>query len=122
MEGSSGRSKWSDERLDDNVGIIHDELRALRELPRSVADLANDVERMATDLNGCYTATRETAAELASYIREERDRLDREREERERKAEQRRLERKSDRRWLVGTGLSSAGLVIAALGLLAGKL
>lgn len=112
-------SKWTDERLDDNIGIIHDELRALRELPRSVADLAGQIEKVDEDVDRCFQQIRETADSLQSYIRGEETRREQERRDREARNEQRRLERKSDRRWLVGTCFTAAGLVIAAIGLLA---
>lgn len=112
-------SKWTDERLDDNIGIIHDELRALRELPRSVADLATQIEKVDDDLDRCFQLTRETSDELRAYIKGEQERREQERRERDNRNEQRRLERKSDRRWLVGTCFTAAGLVIAAIGLLA---
>ena len=39
----------------------------------------------------------------------------------ETRQKEQRKERKSDRRWMVGTGLTSAALVVAALGLFADK-
>lgn len=114
------RSRWTDERLDDNVGIIHDELRALRELPNAMATLAVRIDQVGKDVDNCYVNVRDVAQRLSRYIEDEHKRRETEAEKEELLKEQRRQERKSDRRWLVATGLSSAGLVVAAIGLITG--
>jgi predicted lipoprotein len=111
------RSRWSDERLDDNISIVHDELRALREIPKSVADLAMKVERIEGQVDGCFEASRATRQQLEDYVAGEERRRKEKLLAKEALAEKHRLERKSDRRWLVATGISSAGIVIAALAL-----
>lgn len=91
-----------EQRLTDeleHLRVLRDDLRHMPE------DLAITKERAATAIrssNNCLSAV---------------ERLEGAIQQRERENAQ---ERKSDRRWLLGTVLTSAALIIAALGLLVG--
>ena len=114
------RTVWGDTRLDQEFKSIHEELlrlrplpervaavvdeqRALRELPSRLADMAAEFRYMRKDVGNCFDAIREAE------------------EKRAKREEEQRLERKSDRRWMVGSSMTAASLVIAALALLAGR-
>lgn len=101
------RTRWGDSRLDD----LANELRALREIPGKLAELVVELGYVKKDTAACHGAVRDLRADFTQY-----------REEQEQQHEAHRLERKSDRRWMVGTVLTSAALVIAAMGLLLGHL
>lgn len=103
-EFASIRGELHDLRpLPERVNILTDEMRALRNLPDSLAEFAVEFRYLRRDVGSCFDAIR--VAE----------------EKREHREEEQRLERKSDRRWIFGSAMTAAGLVIAALGLLAGK-
>lgn len=94
-----GRTIWTDARLDD----LHSELLPLRGLLQTVAKHDLAIENNSKDIDGLGN-------KIQTFILEQRE------------AERDRIrERKADRRWLVGTVLTSAALVIAALGLLLDK-
>ena len=114
------RTTWGDSRLDAEFKAIHDELqglrplpervsnlidetRALRSLPERLAEFAVEFRNLRSDVGNCFEAIRDAE------------------DKREKREEEQRLERKSDRRWMVGSAMTAAGLVIAALGILAGK-
>lgn len=103
--------RWSDARLDDKFETITGELTALRKLPERLADVAAEVRNLRRDVDHCFTSLREHRDDFSTYV-----------EEQDKTHEAHRLERKSDRRWMVGTVLTSAALVIAAMGLLVGHL
>lgn len=113
-------SAWGDGRLDQEfreireelhelrpltgrVAALVDEQRAFRDLPARLADLATEFRYMRKDVTACFDAIR---------IAEEK---------RAKREEEQRVERKSDRRWMVGSALTAASLVIASLALLAGR-
>lgn len=90
--------------LPERVNVLTDEMRAMRDVPAKLAEIAVEFRNLSTDVGGCFDAIRESETK------------------RELREEQQRRERKSDRRWMVGTILTSAALVIAAVGLLVGHL
>lgn len=114
--------KWTDSRLDDRFETLTSEVRSLRDIPKAVVELTVKLDQLRTDLGHCFDAIREVRQEVhdAETKREEREE-ERMREDL-RRDEARRQERKSDRHWMVGSAMSAAGLVIAALALLADKL
>lgn len=86
---------------------------------QQVADLDRDIRAfapMAKDVNDLQ----HELGKAASEAKEARVELGELRKSLERREETQRLERKSDRRWLVGTVLTSAALIIAALQVLGG--
>jgi glutathione S-transferase len=91
------RQAWTDERLDDLV-------RRVNGMPERVIRLEQQFANFDADLAELKTASHALVVRL---------------EHRENEQAQ---ERKQDRRWLVGSCFTAAGLVIAALGLLADKL
>lgn len=91
-------SRWNDDRLDDLA-------RQVQELAGVQAELAQMRERLGSvndDTHSCITELRDLKAQL------------------DRRAQTQHEERKSDRRWMIGTLLTTAGLVIAALAVFVG--
>ena len=112
------RTRWGDSRLDDafvalraQIAEVINEVRALRSLPTEIAKLSLLADRHYSDVNACHRAVRELRDDFNAYTEEQAE-----------THEAHRLERKSDRRWMVGTVLTSAALVIGAMGLLLGHL
>lgn len=101
------RTRWGDSRLDD----LANELRALRDIPMKLSELKSELKTLRRDMDACSQSVREHRDDFSTYV-----------EEQEKTNEAHRLERKSDRRWMVGTVLTAAALVIAAMGLLVGHL
>lgn len=93
------RTRWNDDRLDDLAGSV----QVMRDLPQAVAKIGVRMDDARDDVN-------RLGSKVQSYIDEQRD-----------VEKQRRRDRKSDFRWVVGTVLASASLVIAALALFVGK-
>lgn len=89
--------------LPERVSTLTDEMRVMRDLPTRLAEIAVEFRGMREDIGNCFTAIREAEAK------------------REAREEEQRRERKSDRRWMVGSAFTAASLVVATLGLLAGK-
>jgi hypothetical protein len=88
------RLRWTDSRLDDRF-----------------LDQKEDIDR-------AFQAVREVAAKLDTYIENEDKRRAEDRRAKAQATEERRKERKTDRRWIIGTVLTSAGLIIAAMALI----
>lgn len=99
------RIRWTDSRVDD----LANEVRALRDVPKGMGELAVEMRHVQQDTNACHTALRELRDDFQAYC-----------EEQAQTHEAHRLERKSDRRWMIGTALTAAGLVIAAMAILVG--
>src|SRR4051812_21018935 len=89
--------------LPERVNALVDEFRVMRDLPTKLAEIAVEFRGMRADIGNCFEAIRDAEAKRGA------------------REEEQRLERKSDRRWMFGSAMTAAGLVIAALGLLAGK-
>jgi chromosome segregation ATPase len=86
----------------DQIGDLDRDIRSFAPIVKEVNDLTHNLERAATD-------AREARAELGQLRKTLTERQ-----------EVQRLERKSDRRWLVGTVLSSAALIVGAIQVLGG--
>lgn len=97
-------ARWPDERLDD----LADSVRSLDSTVREIAEVTVITRERAAAAIKRSTECVKIVDDLELYLRN--------RDEAQAK------ERKTDRRWLVGTVLSSAGLIIAAVSLLAEKL
>lgn len=102
--------KYTDPLLDEKFETVHNEMRALRDLPMAMGEMKGELKRITEDTNRCHAAVREMREDFERFKDHQSELEDR-----------RRLERKSDRRWIVGTGLTSASLVIAAIALLADR-
>jgi hypothetical protein len=94
------RVKWTDDRLDDQFKTITDELRALRNVPQAMGEIAVELRYIKDD-------TREMRNDFSAYI-----------EEQTQQREAHRVERKSDLRWVLGTIFTAASLIIAAIAIL----
>jgi hypothetical protein len=90
--------------LPERVAVLTDEIRAMRNLPERLAEFAVELRNLRKDVGHCFEAIR--AAE----------------DKREKRDDEQRRERKADRRWIVGSAMTAASLVIAALALLADRL
>jgi hypothetical protein len=90
--------------LPERVSLLTDEMRVMRDVPQKLAEIAVEFRGIRKDVGGCFAAIRE--AETKREVREDAQRK----------------ERKSDRRWMVGSTMTAASLVIGALALLADKL
>lgn len=85
--------RWNDDRLDDLAREVH----VLTDASVTTIRLEGQVEGLAKDLGELIRA-------FSEFKREE-----------SRKETEQHKERKSDRRWMIGTALTSAALVISAL-------
>jgi hypothetical protein len=111
------RTTWGDTRLDDEfaqiradlhdlrplpgrVNTLTDEMRAMRDLPTNLAEFAIEFRGLRKDVGKCFEAIRDAEVK------------------REKREEQQRMERKADRRWIVMSAITAAGLVISAIALL----
>lgn len=117
---NSDRLRWTDSRLDDRFETVTGELRALRDVPTKLGEMKGDVKRVQSDTNALHSSLRELTEDFAAYVEKQQKAHEADRKEREQLHEAQRLERKSDRRWIVGAVFTAAGLIIAAVGLLAG--
>jgi soluble cytochrome b562 len=121
--------RWTDERLDDRFAGIDAQLRRQEGAIQLMADTGMRVvaidgrlQSAVEELRDCregITALGKRLDETAETLREgELAQL----KAKEIEREELRLERKSDRRWLIGTVLTSALLIVAALAALSGYL
>ena len=114
----SGR--WGDERLDDffarfrRVEEIADRVPVMQEQLKTISEDTSTSRRNIHALRNDFT---ESLLKLRKEIADAEERRE-ERHDQERKDEA--MERKKDRRWLVGTILSAAGLIVAAIAVLQG--
>ena len=98
------RYRWTDDRLDDWA-------LSLRELPMAMVEMQGDLKQATAGVHNCHEAVRELREGFDQYKEDERE-----------EKEQERRDRKADRRWTITAIFAAAGLVISALGLLAGRL
>ncbi len=96
------RVAWTDPRLDDAFERIHARLR-------KVEDVSVRLARVEEQLSGVHGDTRQIKTALEARARE------RELERREREKD-----RRNSIKWLVGVGLTTAGIIVAAVGVLQG--
>lgn len=101
--------RWNDDRLDDLARRVDLNAKAFTELSGRLTDIIVEQARLSEkvgdvvhDVSACLTQIEEHRRESAA-----------------RDVVQRR-ERKADRRWMVGTALTVAALIIAALGIFLG--
>lgn len=86
-----------------DVAVLKTEMETVRESLRTIRELPMEVAKIAGALEGC---ARDTA-----YLR---SRIDLREEERKEEKEQAIIDKRSDRRWFVGTSLTTGGLLIAS--------
>jgi hypothetical protein len=101
----SGLIRWNDDRLDDLARQVQRNGQQLEENAKIREELVKVRERLANvsgDTHSCITELRQLKGEL------------------DRRAQVQHEERKADRKWMIGTVLVTAGLVIAALGVFLG--
>lgn len=105
------RLRWTDSRLDDRFDTVTGELRALRDVPQTLGRFEEKLSNLRKDMDGCFAAMRDHRDDFSAYV-----------EEQERTHEAHRIERKTDRRWMIGTVLTTGALIIAAVGIIVGQL
>lgn len=98
-----------EQRVEDLLGQIASQFADLDRDIRAFGPLAKDVGDLQHQMQLALAEAKGARSELADLRKSLQDR-----------AEAQRLERKSDRRWLIGTVLTSAALIIAALQVLGG--
>jgi anti-sigma factor RsiW len=96
------RVRWTDDRLDDAFARVNRRLE-------TVEDVSVRLTRVEGQVKGVHEDTQEIKEAMAVRARDR----EAERQERER-------ERRSNIRWLIGTALSSAAIIVAAVGVLQG--
>lgn len=111
MAGSESRARWPDARLD----AFYAEFQRVLILVEKIAVLETDLRNVAEDTQACRKNLHTLRNELAKTSLAMRNDL-------AAAARTQVEERKSDRRWLIGTCLSTAALIIAAIGVLAGHI
>lgn len=98
-------TRWNDDRLDDLARLVRsqgDQLQALTDMRVEMAGLRDKVEGVQEDTHHCLSDLRDLKKDL------------------EARALSQQKERKADRRWMVATLLTTAGLVVAALAIFLG--
>lgn len=97
--------RWNDDRLDDlaaRVEQIAREYEHILNIRTELAEMRGQIKGVGGDTTECITELRALKTELQTRETTQR------------------LERRADRRWMVGTLLTTAGLVIAALAIFLG--
>lgn len=90
--------RWNDDRLDD----FYEEFRRMVVTVEKVGIIEANLRTVSEDVKACRGNVHALRSDLATA------------------AANQVIERRSDRRWLIGTCLSSAALIIAAVGVLLG--
>lgn len=103
--------RWNDDRLDD----FYEAFRRVSERTEEVGILRTTLERVGEDIKSVRSNVHDLREDITTQSVQWRNDM-------AAVAENQRKERKVDRRWFIGTVLSSAGLVITAVGLLVNKL
>lgn len=98
-----------EQRVEDLVTSLSAQFTNLDEDVRRIAPVVGEVSDLKHQLSLALSEAKGARVELGDL-----------RLSLERRAEAQRLERKTDRRWLVGTVLSSAALIVAAIQVLGG--
>lgn len=114
--------RWTDLRLDDRFAAIASELKDLRKLETNVGVFGEELRNLRRDVDGAALSIKEHRGDFNAYVEDQEKTQEDHRKERAQVAETHRLERKSDRRWMIGTVLTSAALIVAAVGLLLGHI
>lgn len=116
------RPKWTDLRLDDRFAMIAAQVASLRQLEANVGIFGEELRNLRRDVDLASVSIREHRGDFNIYVEHQEKSQELHRRERAEVAESRRLERKVDRRWMIGTVLTSAALIVAALSLLLGHI
>lgn len=98
-----------EQRVQDSLATIATDFKALKEDVRSFAPMVRELDSLKHQLALALTESKGARTEIGEL-----------RVSLEERAERQLQERKMDRRWLVGTVLTSAGLIIVALQVLSG--
>lgn len=97
--------RWNDDRLDDLAAQVKtntNQLLTLGDIRGELIDLRGQMRAMGEDSHECLTDLRQLKKDL------------------DLRAIEQHKERKADRKWVVATALTTAGLIIAALAIFLG--
>lgn len=98
-------SRWNDDRLDDLAQLVRshsDQLNSLLDMRTEMAGLRQKVDDVSEDTHTCVASLDNLKTDL------------------QKRSENQAKERKADRRWMIGTVLATASIVIAALAIFLG--
>jgi chromosome segregation ATPase len=98
-------TRWNDDRLDDLAQSLRsqgNQLNALIDLRVEMAGLTQELNDVSGDTKSCVEALENLKRDL------------------EKRSQEQIKERKADRRWMVATFLTTAGLIVAALAIFLG--
>jgi predicted nucleic acid-binding Zn-ribbon protein len=98
-----------EQRVEDLLTTIAVQFKTLNEDVRSFMPMVREVDNLRHQMTLAHNEAKAARDEIAELRRSLEER-----------AERQQQERKSDRRWLVGTVLTSAGLIILAIQVLGG--
>lgn len=101
--------RWNDDRLDDLANELRRELRQQEERLSIVENIKGELIELRSEVR----ATNKSSDSCIKELRQLKQDL-------ERRAQAQHQERKADRRWMIGTVLATASLVIAALAIFVG--
>jgi hypothetical protein len=97
--------RWNDDRLDDlhdQVRAAHQRIEAMENIRGELIELRTHMSVIGEDSHECLRDLRQLKADL------------------DKRAQDQVKERKADRRWVIATALTTAGLIIAALAIFLG--
>lgn len=105
-------SRWNDDRLDDLARQVQINTDAIKEHLK----IREELIEVKAELRSISDDTHECRADVKSL----KDARDVDRKAQEERDLQQHKERKADRRWMIATALTTAGLIIAALAIFIG--
>jgi uncharacterized protein Yka (UPF0111/DUF47 family) len=98
-------NRWSDDRLDDlarTVRTLAEQVTSLVDMRAEMAGLSQKVTDVSENTHSCVNALEKLKTDLENRSKEQSK------------------ERKADRRWLIATLLTTAGIIVAALAIFLG--
>jgi len=98
-------TRWTDERLDDLARQVQANTEQIKEYAKfreALIRLEARLDGIGEDAHNCLSDLKDLKASLA------------------RREEIQHAERKADRRWMIGTAIATAGLIVAALAIFIG--
>lgn len=112
------RADWTDARIGDQFRALWQRVGALDKTNERLAVIERELNRLARTVADADFASAQDMHECRTAVKALADAFTARSEAREAERKEREKERKVDRRWLVGTILTAAALVIAAMGVL----
>jgi transposase len=110
--------RWTDERLDDRFAAIDRTLQRIDGVVSDMTDVPRQLAEVIADTHNCRQGVDELRAAISRRASERAEERVRALEQREREHRDAKLEKKKDRRWIIGTLLATASLIVAAVAVL----